>query len=81
MSKPKFWLEKKAVFELMKSASVRSMLRSKGEAVASRAGEGFVCELREGPKRVRAVVRPTTFKARRKQAKEHVLERALGGGL
>ena len=56
------------------------MLAAKAAGVAARAGDGFTSGVRVGTDRVRAYVLPETYVARRRQAKHHLLERAVGRG-
>lgn len=66
--------------ELLKSRAVHDMLAARAADVAARAGDGFSSTIKYGKDRVRAYVFPDDFKARRRQARDHVLERAVGGG-
>ena len=71
---------KRGVTELLKSEEMQNMLATKAAGIAARAGDGFTSGVRMGRSRARAYVLPETYKARRSQAKNHVLERAVGGG-
>ena len=78
--KVEFVIHKNGVKDLLKSQEVQDMLAAKAAVVASRAGEGFTSGVRIGTDRARAYVLPETFKARRRQARDHVLEHAVGRG-
>nr|DAQ67922.1 MAG TPA: type I neck protein [Caudoviricetes sp.] len=56
------------------------MLATKAAVIAARAGDGFTSGVRVGTDRARAYVLPDTYVARRRQAKHHLLERAVGKG-
>ena len=76
----KFKLNSSAVEALMKSQEMQTMLAGKAAGIAARAGDGFTSGVRVGEDRARAYVLPETYKARRRQARDHVLERAIGRG-
>lgn len=76
----KFVIHKNGVKDLLKSQEVQDVLAAKAAIIAARAGEGFTSGVRIGTDRARAYVLPETFKARRRQARDHVLERAVGRG-
>lgn len=76
----KFKLDSNSVEGLLKSQEVQNMLAAKAAGIAARAGDGFTSGVRIGSDRARAYVLPETHKARRRQARDHVLERAVGMG-
>lgn len=76
----KFKPNKRTAEAILKGPEVRALLARKAAEVASRAGEGFTSGVRVGKDRARAYVLPETYKARRRQARDHVLERAVGRG-
>lgn len=76
----KFKLNKRTAEAILKGSEVQALLARKAAAVASRAGEGFTSGVRVGKDRARAYVLPETYKARKRQARDHVLERAVGRG-
>lgn len=76
----KFKPNKRAAEAILKGSEVQALLARKAAEVASRAGEGFTSGVRVGKDRARAYVLPETYKARRRQARDHVLERAVGRG-
>lgn len=78
MSKVRFKPNQQAAEALLKGPEVQALLARKAAAVASRAGDGFTFGVRVGQDRARAYVLPGTYKARRRQAREHALERAAG---
>lgn len=78
--KVKFVIHKNGVKDLLKSQEVQDMLAIKAAGIAARAGDGFTSGVRVGGDRARAYVLPDTYVARRRQAKHHLLERAVGRG-
>jgi hypothetical protein len=66
--------------ELMRDPSVMAAMREILDRVQEKAGEGFESELEpeSGKRRVpRGAVFTATYEARRRQARDHVLEQAL----
>lgn len=78
--KVEFVVHKNGVKDLLKSQEVQDMLAIKAAGIAARAGDGFTSGVRVGTDRARAYVLPETYVARRRQARDHVLERAVGRG-
>ena len=78
--KVEFVIHKNGVKDLLKSQEVQNMLAIKAAGIAARAGDGFTSGVRVGSDRARAYVLPETYKARKRQARDHVLERAVGRG-
>jgi hypothetical protein len=78
--KVEFVIHKNGVKDLLKSQEVQNMLATKAAGIAARAGDGFTSGVRVGADRARAYVLPDTYVARRRQAKHHLLERAVGRG-
>ncbi len=74
----KFKPNKRTAKAILKGSEVQALLARKAAAVAARAGEGFTSGVRVGKDRARAYVLPETYKARKNQARNHVLERAVG---
>lgn len=74
----KFTADTKGFEALMNSPEVAHLVRQKADAVASRAGEGFGARMTYG-NRPRGYVRARDAKAYRRQARDHVLEKAIGG--
>lgn len=72
-----------------KSAGFRKILRSqaavadvarRGRAIERAAGEGFTTETKVGPNRARATVMAAAYDARKAEAEDKVLTRAIGAG-
>ena len=78
--KVEFVIHKNGVKDLLKSQEMQNMLATKATLIAARAGDGFTSGVRVGADRARAYVLPETYVARRRQAKHHLLERAVGRG-
>lgn len=76
----KFKPNKRTAAAILKGSEVQALLARKAAEVASRAGEGFTSGVRVGKDRARAYVLPETYKARKNQARNHALERAVGRG-
>ena len=76
----KFKPNKRTAEAILKGSEAQALLARKAAEVASRAGEGFTSGVRVGKDRARAYVLPETYKARKNQARNHVLERAVGRG-
>ena len=56
------------------------MLREESRKRAAAAGEGFTSDVSKGGDRLNGHVRASTPEARRRQARDHVLERVIGSG-
>lgn len=68
-----------SIAAFMRSAKVQLMVEEAGDTVADRAGPGFGSQVNVGT-RARATVMTETYEARRSQAVNHDIERAVGGG-
>lgn len=66
--------------QLLKSPEMLGIVTKLGEGIAARAGEGFEVKTMVGRSRARATVGAATPAARRRQARDHLLEKAVGGG-
>lgn len=66
---------------LLKSAQVAQALQSVGDTLAARCGDGFGTYLSTAGDRARVYVRAETVRAARRQARDHLLEKAVGAGL
>lgn len=73
-----FKLDSAGARKLLKSPEMQAMLRRRAEEIAARAGPGFEASSSQGANRARAKVTAKTRDARLRQAREHVLERAIG---
>lgn len=78
--KVEFVIHKNGVKDLLKNQEMQDLLAIKAAGIAARAGDGFTSGVRVGSDRARAYVLPDTYVARRRQAKHHLLERAVGRG-
>lgn len=63
--------------ELLQSAEVQAELKRRADAIAQRAGAGFVAEVKVGKTRALASVRADTADAKRAEANDRVLLKAL----
>lgn len=73
-------LNRKAVRDLLKAPALEAHLLAEAEAIAARAGEGFVASSMIGKNRARASVFTETFSARYREAKFGTLSKAAGLG-
>lgn len=77
MSKVKVKLNRSGVANLLKSEEMQSLLLKKSSEVQSRCGDGYEQDIYIGKKRANAMVKATSFKARRDNAKRNTLLKAL----
>lgn len=71
----------KAIEAIMRSPEVVAALKRKADAIARAAGPGFRSEVKQGTKdRARATVWAGTYEARRAQAKDRALTKAIDAG-
>lgn len=84
MARARFVPKTDALYALRSSAPVQGMVHAAAARVAASAGEGFEWSSQQGRRapqgRWRAIVYPTTWKARRDNAANNTLVRALHGG-
>jgi hypothetical protein len=73
-------INRKAVRELLKDPALEQHLLSEAEAIAARAGEGFVASSMIGKNRARASVFTDSFSAMYREAKYGTLSKAAGLG-
>jgi hypothetical protein len=70
-----------AMRQMLNSPAMLSELQSRARRIASAAGEGFEADpAQKGRKRGRVVVAPKTFEARKREARDGVLMRAIDAG-
>lgn len=79
-NKPKVILNSSGIIALLKDSGLVNDLRKRANSIASAAGRGFEVEVTTGGKRGRAYVFAATNEARRRQNKDHVLERSIDAG-
>ena len=80
MAKPNVKLNLKGVNEIMKSAEVEADLMRRGRKIAAAAGPGFEAVSEPHKWIARVYVQAETHAARRAEAKDRVLSRALDAG-
>lgn len=80
MGKPKVELNSKQVRAALKNPAVQAELMRRAERIAAAAGPGFKATALHGTNRARASVITDTNAARRAEAKNGVLTRALEAG-
>lgn len=73
-------LNNKGFRELRTSPGVKRDLMNRAKRVADAAGEGFEAHESPSKNRARATVGTRSSKARRRQSKDNVLQRALNAG-
>lgn len=79
MANPRVQLNMRGVNAVLKSPEAQAEVDRVGRSMADAAGEGI--EYKPSPHRFtsRGYVQTTDWRSRRRQAEEHVLQRALGG--
>lgn len=78
MSNFKVKLNSRGVRELLKSPEIAKACEEQAEAVAERAGDGYVVGQRSYPERTGYAVNAATDKAKRDNLKNNTLLKALG---
>lgn len=73
-------INSKGIEALLKSPGVKKDLERRAQAIADRAGPGHVVESEIGPRRARAAVVTASFEARRREAMNRNLTRAIDAG-
>ena len=80
----KFTWKKDALYEVRRLPAVQAEVERHALRIATAAGAGFSWGSRQGMRRPqgrwRAIVYPETWAARRRNARDNTLVRALGGG-
>ena len=76
----KLKLNNKGFKALRTAPGVKQDLNNRAKRIAEAAGDGFEAHESPGKNRARATVGARTAKARRKQSKDNVLQRALSAG-
>lgn len=66
--------------QLLNGPEVTRLVFDRTEAAAEAAGDGFGHEMHTAGRRARGVLWTITWKAKKAQASEGVLQRAVGGG-
>lgn len=75
----KFQLDHGEIARFLRGPEVERAVKAQADAIAGRAGKGFYATVHTEGKRARAYVRSENYDAYRRQRKEHVVEKALGG--
>lgn len=70
-------LNTSGIRQMLQSQESRMICEQVAREIASRAGQGFEVDSSIGRTRARATVFTATTEARRKQAKEHTLQKSL----
>lgn len=79
MSNVKIVLNSQGIQRMLKSPEVQALISEKVNNVAQRAGDGFVGDVRIGRRRTVGRVHATSLKAHKKNMKNNILLKALGG--
>lgn len=77
MSKMKFSLNSTGVSTLMKSAEMQQVLKNKATEIRDRCGDGYVQDIYVGKNRANAMISADTKKARKDNAKNNTLLKAV----
>ena len=78
MSGARFRPNSREIRRFLKGPEVEAMIAAHTREVQNAAGEGFESRVRQGPNRVYGSVIAWTVDAKRRQSRDHALERALG---
>lgn len=73
-------INRAGVAGLLRDKGVADDLAARGRRIATRAGDGFESSVWQGRDRVRATIRTATPAARRAEAENRALSRALAAG-
>lgn len=76
----KFQPNRGGIGAFLKSPKMQANVGARGAAAATRAGSGFTSTVSTSGDRAKARVEAKTKDAKRRQARDHVLERVIGGG-
>lgn len=76
----KLKVNSRAIAAILKSPAVQRDLKQRAERIAAAAGPGMVADVEVGPNRARASVVTATQSARRREAVDRALTRALDAG-
>jgi tRNA A37 threonylcarbamoyltransferase TsaD len=79
-SKVRIDINSAGIQEVLKSSQVRAFLLAKAQRIAAAAGPGMVASSRIGQTRARASVITDTYKAKRAEATNRSLTRAIDAG-
>ena len=77
MSNVKFKLNRRGVSELMKSSNMKQVLSGKASSIQQRCGDGYKSDVFVGKTRANAMVKASTYKARRDNSKNNTLLKAV----
>jgi hypothetical protein len=80
MAKIRIEMNPKAIGELLKSQPVQDDLKARADRIAEAAGDGMLASVRVGKTRARASILTDTIAAKRAEAKDRALTRALDAG-
>lgn len=78
MSRIRYVPKRQGLEEVLRSGETQRFVRTQGDAVASRAGDGFVASYRQGRSRFRGIIYADTWSAKHRDHRENVLVRTLG---
>ena len=77
MAKNKFKLNYKGVGELMKSKAMQTVLMEHATSIKNRCGDGYEQDVRVGKSRANAMVKATTYQAKRDNLENNTLLKAV----
>lgn len=80
MAKPKIVLNKKGVKQLLKSQGMQKLVNERARRIAAAAGPGHAVEPDNSGDRARASVVTRSYAAKRAEAKNRALTRAIQAG-
>lgn len=79
MNKVKFEPNSKGIRDLLRSSEMSNICQRYADAIVSKAGEGYASSAYIGTGRVNVSVRPETYEARKENAENNTLLKALRG--
>ena len=77
MAKNKFKLNYKGVGELMKSKAMQTVLMEHATSIKNRCGDGYEQDVRVGKSRANAMVKATTYQAKKDNMDNNTLLKAV----
>lgn len=74
----KYVPNKAALKALLKDPMTQGVVADHAEQIAARAGDGFISSYQMGKTRHRCIIYADTWSAKRREARDNILTRALG---
>lgn len=74
----KYKPNRQGLIEVLRGGGAQSLVQSHAQRIASSAGDGYVTSFQQGKSRYRGIVYAGTMAAKRREARENRLLKALG---